>query len=49
MKRIFIGGTGRSGTTVLEYVPFFHPELYTVPIETKLIVQSEDLYSLVQH
>ena len=49
MKRIFIGGTGRSGTTVLQHVLSCHPELYSVPIETKFIVQSDGLYSLVQH
>lgn len=49
MKRIFIGGTGRSGTTILQHVLSFHEQLYTVPIETKFIVQSDGLYSLVQH
>lgn len=49
MKRIFIGGTGRSGTTVLQHALSFHPQLYTIPIETKFIVQSDGLYSLVQH
>ncbi len=49
MKRIFIGGTGRSGTTILQHVLSFHEQLYTIPIETKFIVQSDGLYSLVQH
>lgn len=49
MKRIFIGGTGRSGTTILQHIMWFHEELYTIPIETKFIVQTDGLYSLVQH
>lgn len=49
MKRVFIGGTGRSGTTILQHVLSFHEQLYTIPIETKFIVQSDGRYSLVQH
>lgn len=49
MKRVFIGGTGRSGTTILQHVLSFHEQLYTVPIETKFIVQSDGLYSLARH
>lgn len=49
MKRIFIGGTGRSGTTILQHVLSFHEQLYTVPIETKFIVQTDGFYSLVKN
>jgi hypothetical protein len=47
MKRVFIGGIGRSGTSILLHALSFHPQLFTIPIETKFIVQVDGLHSLV--
>jgi hypothetical protein len=49
MKRIFIGGTGRSGTSILLHALSFQPNLITIPIETKFIVQVDGLHSLVSY
>lgn len=49
MKHIFIGGTGRSGTTILLHVLSFHPQLYTLPMEMKFITQADGLCSFIDH
>ena len=36
-KAIFIGGTGRSGTSILSKYLGTHSQIYQVPIETKFI------------
>ena len=46
MKRIFIGGTGRSGTTILLHALYKHQDLYAVPIETKFLVEVDGLSTL---
>ena len=45
--KIFIGGTGRSGTTILLHGLYRHPDLYAVPIETKFLVSSSGMCDLV--
>ncbi|MCK9353821.1 MAG: sulfotransferase [Gallionella sp.] len=47
MKRIFIGGTGRSGTTILQHAMYRHHETYTLPLETKFLVEDGGLCDLV--
>ena len=47
MKQIFIGGSGRSGTTICLHVLYKHPDLYAVPFETKFIVEVDGLADLV--
>lgn len=49
MKHIFIGGTGRSGTSILLHALSFHPQLYTIPIETKFLVQVDGLHMLARY
>ena len=39
MKRIFIGGMGRSGTSILLHALYCHDAIYAVPIETKFLVE----------
>ena len=46
MKRVFVGGTGRSGTTILQHALSFNRGLYAVPIETKFIVEVDGLAAL---
>jgi hypothetical protein len=47
LTKIFIGGTGRSGTTILLHGLYRHPELYAVPIETKFLSEAGGLGNLV--
>jgi omega-hydroxy-beta-dihydromenaquinone-9 sulfotransferase len=47
--RIFIAGTGRSGTTLLHRLLSSHPSLYGVPRESKFIVEGDGLSELVRH
>lgn len=47
MKKIFIGGTGRSGTTILLHGLYRHPQLYAVPFETKFLSAAGGLGDLV--
>lgn len=47
MKRIFIGGTGRSGTTILQQAMYRHHETYVLPQETKFLVEDGGLCDLV--
>jgi hypothetical protein len=46
---IFIGGTGRCGTTILSQILHQHPDLFTTSSELKLIVESYGLVSLSEH
>ncbi len=43
---IFIGGTGRSGTTILSKVLGQHPECFALPIESRFITDPDGLISL---
>jgi hypothetical protein len=47
MKQIFIGGTGRSGTTILLHALYRHPELYAIPFESKFLVGANGMSDLV--
>ena len=40
LTRIFIGGTGRSGTTIMKHGLMLHPEIYIVPREIRIHVAS---------
>lgn len=47
-KAIFIGGTGRSGTSILSKYLGTHSQIYQVPLETKFIADKDgvlDLYT----
>jgi len=46
-SRIFIAGTGRSGTTILHRILSRHPSIYSVPRESKFIVEGDGLQRLV--
>ncbi|MBI4665278.1 MAG: sulfotransferase [Nitrospinae bacterium] len=46
-KRIFVGGTGRSGTSIMNYLIGTHPEVYAIPTETRFIIDSHGLKDLV--
>lgn len=48
MKRVFIGGMGRSGTTITLNALYRHGALYAVPIETKFLVENDGFYDLIQ-
>lgn len=43
MKKIFIGGTGRSGTTILSRWLGSHARLVRIPVESRFIVDSGGL------
>ncbi len=47
MKEVFIGGTGRSGTTVLGYTLSLHKRIFTIPFETRFILDSGGIMDLV--
>lgn len=47
-KRIFIGGMGRSGTTITLAAMSFHPALFAIPIETKFLVEADGFYELAR-
>jgi hypothetical protein len=47
MKRILIGGLGRSGTTITLNALYRHAEIYAVPIETKFLVEEDGFADLV--
>jgi omega-hydroxy-beta-dihydromenaquinone-9 sulfotransferase len=44
---VFIGGTGRSGTTLLHELVSSHPAIYGIPGETKFIVEGDGLAALI--
>jgi omega-hydroxy-beta-dihydromenaquinone-9 sulfotransferase len=47
LGKIFIAGTGRSGTTLLHEIIGAHPDVYKVPFETKFIVEGDGLNALI--
>lgn len=47
--RIFVAGTGRSGTTILHSILSTHPSIYMVPYESKFIVEADGLEELVSY
>ena len=47
VKKIFIGGTGRSGTTILLHALYRHPQLYAIPFESNFLVAANGLSDLV--
>lgn len=47
MKKIFIGGTGRSGTSILHNAMYRHHETYALPQETKFLVEDGGMCDLV--
>lgn len=44
---VFVGGTGRSGTTIIARLLGLHPEIYTFPIETRFMVDPGGLVDLI--
>lgn len=48
IKRVFIGGTGRSGTSIARHLFYLHGQLYVVPIESKFIVEVDGLAELAE-
>lgn len=48
MKRIFVGGMGRSGTTISVNMFDNQRECFAVPIETKFLVEEDGLCDLVE-
>ncbi len=47
LSKIFIGGTGRSGTTILLHGLYRHPALYAVPFEARFLSDAGGLGDLV--
>ena len=47
MRPLFIGGTGRSGTTVLGRTLSLHRDIFTIPFESRFIVDPYGLRDLV--
>lgn len=45
-KKLFIGGTGRSGTTIIAHMLGLHPEIYTFPKEIRFITDPDGVISL---
>lgn len=48
MPPIFIGGTGRSGTTILIRLISQHPEIFTIKWESQFLVANHGLLDLIQ-
>lgn len=47
MKRILIGGLGRSGTTIALHALYCHGRIYAVPVETKFLVEEDGFADLL--
>jgi hypothetical protein len=47
LGKIFIAGTGRSGTTIIHNIIGSHPKVYMVPHESKFIVEGDGLNALI--
>jgi hypothetical protein len=47
LGKIFIAGTGRSGTTTLHHILGTHPEIFKIPYESKFIVEADGLNALL--
>jgi hypothetical protein len=48
-RAIFIGGVGRSGTTILRHLLDQHPRIYSIPLETRFIVDADGVYDLYRN
>lgn len=48
-RRIFIGGTGRSGTTVLYDIFRDHPEIFALPQEMRLLTDGAGIIPMIEH
>ena len=47
MRQIFIGGTGRSGTTIMSQILGLHSKIYRYPFETRFMIDPHGLIDLV--
>jgi len=47
IKQIFIGGTGRSGTTILSKIIGKHTDVFRYPYETRFIIDPDGIINLV--
>jgi hypothetical protein len=48
MGKVFIAGTGRSGTTIVHNIIGRHPAAFLVPFESKFVVEGDGLRALVE-
>lgn len=48
-QKIFVGGTGRSGTSMLTRILGSNPQIYSLPIETRFIIDPDGVRDLVYH
>ena len=47
MKRVFIGGLGRSGTTITLNALYHHHQMFAFPVETKFLVEEDGFAALI--
>ena len=47
IKRLFVGGSGRSGTTLMLEALGKHPQIYSLPMEMRFIIDPDGLINLV--
>jgi hypothetical protein len=47
LGKIFIAGTGRSGTSILHQILGTHAEIFKIPYESKFIVEGDGLNALL--